>query len=195
LEKRILVVHGYGFVDSQNLGIQSEIVCKKVLAIHENYDRIYLLSGWHSKDLPDYLTSSDLMMNWLERNGVSNYKMHGLALLRDRCQIPRDTMEEAGLLLYFFKIFGHPADQEFDAVGLWYHAPRIDSIYHSRGLNCRKVIPAFSWQTLKPNQWSRIVQEPPGLLLTCWDPYGQGDFFKKLREQRTHYKTKNPVTM
>jgi len=182
---KILVVHVYGFIDSKNLGVQSETVCRGVLEIHHHYDRIYLVGGWHSEDLPNYLVSSDLMIKFLEKNGVSKSKMHSLALV-NYLNPPRDTMEEVDILPKLFQASGLPLNQKFDAIGLWFHITRIRMLYRLRKLNCRKVIPTFSWSTLKRNQWTRVLQELPGLLLTWLDPDGKGRFIQNLRKGRTH---------
>lgn len=191
---KVLLVHGYGFIDENNLGIQSETICKKILRIQNKFDEIIFLGGWHDQNQSPVLTSGKLMKDWLlDASVVDECKLHTIKEIFPHTMPPRDTAEEVGkfwgiLRLNVLSCLSEALkNNKVFAIGLWYHIPRIKLLYNLKlnGLGKVNMIPAFSWQTIHPNQWSRIVQEPVGLVINWLDPNGNGSFMQRLRRQRT----------
>ena len=186
------MVHAYGFRDAAHLGALTLAVCRKVLKHADDYDRIILLGGWDTKGKPARPTSAELMAIWLIEHGVSPNKLVGqiTAGERSRNRRPaRDTIEEAdlaGIILRDLYPGAHLQEIRFDAVGAWFHAPRIKIIWWKRTPRLGRFLHAFSWRMLLPDMWWRMFEEIPGIWLTRRDPLGTGDFFRWLRRGRTH---------
>lgn len=189
----ILLVHGYGFNSIDDLGILSETVCRKTAKIHSRYSHIIFLGGWHSQTAPSFITSGALMCYWLIEHcaDIDSNKLYVFNEFLPLCQPPRDTREEVetakALLIcaYLHQIFKRNR-VSVDAVGLWFHLPRMRLLYKFWFPEFHiNLIPAFSWKTLLPSQWLRILQEPLAVVVNWLDPVGEGLISKTTRERRT----------
>lgn len=188
------MVHAYGFANTDDLGAQTEAVCHTVFNRHASYDQVILLGGWHDCRLPARPTSAELMQKWLVMRGVPKEKsITQFSIGGDAAHKipPRDTIEEADLAGQILRQL-YPKDAPrtipFDVAGMWFHKRRIKMIWKSRKARCEKFLSAASPETklFAKGMLKRICQEPPGIVITWLDPYGQSDFFKTLHEKRTH---------
>lgn len=191
---RILMVHLYGFNDTKNLGPLTLAVLQGVLYRMLLYDQVIILGGWHDENLASRPTSAELAVEWLAERGaprsklVTQFSVGGAAAEK---MPPRDTIEEsylAGQILRQLYPTICPNTIAFDAIGMWFHQLRISMIWRARGARCKRVLSATSPETglFGKGMLKRIIQEPPGIFITFFDPYGYGNFFKRLRKGRTH---------
>lgn len=193
----VLLVHGYGFIDENNLGIKSEAVCRRVLEIQNLFDDIIFLGGWHDKNQSPDLISGNLMREWVFKESLLELdrdKFHTFSSLGYKSNPPRDTIEEV-MLVSDMLIINKPfslsravgAEKAY-ALGLWYHIPRIRKLYNyflgDSGKSPIRTISVFNWKTVCPSQWGRIIQEPAELAVTYSDPLGLGWFASVIGERK-----------
>lgn len=193
-QERVAVLHAYGFDGFMDhyvsLGTLTRAVCESFLRCAAQYDYVVLPGGHHDSLLPARPTSAELMQRFLMERDVPEAKIvtqfsHGAWVL----QPPADTIMEADLTGYLFQNMfpgTKPQDVAFDVFGVWFHIPRIAAIWRYRGANLQNCVSATSIGTILPSEWGRILQEPPGMLVNCFDPLGDGPFFKWLRAKRIH---------
>jgi len=200
---RIRLVHMYGFTfypetRVPQLTTETNLIHRQLQRDWNQYDLNVLLGGWlccRKKGwfMPDRPTSADVVYRMLVDDGVPVERLvtqfHPPSLKCDHVQPARCTMEEADLGLHILHaLTGRPPRYvPFEALCLGFHSRRVRMIWQSRRANCQKVVgvPILSWR-LKLRLLPRMLQEPVGIWITKKDPLGNSDFFKKLRDDRTH---------
>lgn len=194
VQPKVAVLHAHGFdgffETHVNLGVLTRAVCESFLLRQAEYDYVVLPGGHHDELFQARPTSGELMERFLLERDVPKEKIvtqfsHGAWVL----QPPADTIMEADLTGYLFQnMFPEMRPQEvaFDAFSVWFHIPRCAAIWRYRGANLQNCISAFSLEMLFLSMWKRIAQEPPGMIVNCFDPLGESWFFKRLRAKRIH---------
>ena len=193
-EPEVLMVHLYGFTDESDLGPMSRAVCEEIVRVAHKYKWIILLGGWHDRTKKSRPTSAEIAYAWLVSRGISPQKLvtqftiGGIAATKMPARNTSEEVDLAGQILLHLFPGEDPKSIPFPAIGLWFHRLRIWMLWLSRHANYCGFVSASSPQTrlFAKGMLLRVMQEPPGWLLTLADPYGQRWFFRKLNFERTH---------
>lgn len=180
---RILAVHGYEIYKGGKLGELAEAICKKVIAIQNDYSHIILLGGWHLKEAGSFPTINVVMAKYLVQHEVPSEKIYTqYTTIRGAFRPPRDSMEEIDLLPTILRELGcTPRETPFDTICISYFAPRLRFLYRSRRARCERII-----RVAPPNfHLRRMLEQIPAYIITRLDPNGTSTIIQKNRKERT----------
>lgn len=205
---QILIVHGYKIYQSGKFEILTEVTCRKVVKIQNQYDYIVCINGWHDPRAYDpndgRPTTGELMKERLIELGVPRNKLFTQFDLPD-CDkfVPtRDTIEEYDFIPHVLqgldklKKLNLPKAQKipFAQCAILWFRPRLRKLKRSRNSNCIKIETAFSYKLLLSLTFvKRIISEIVANLLMLFDPADKLGILKKRREARTPIEKLNQI--